>query len=103
MFNSNQIHNVSFHWVHPLVYTCKEFIVKMAAAVTLSPFISAFLNGVMDCFFSVLPGDTKNATPHCGCQHVQEFLHHSGNVLTASLLCFCWSSFIWYSEIWREH
>lgn len=53
--------------------------------------------------FSVLPGDTENATPDCGCQHVQEFLHHSGNVLAAPLLRFCWSGFIWYSEIWREH
>lgn len=50
MFSSNQIHKVPFHWILPLTYVCKEFVVKMATAITLT-FISAFLNDIMDCFF----------------------------------------------------
>ena len=102
-FSSNQIHNVPFHWVLLLTYVCEEFVVKMATAITLLSLFSLLSWMTLWIAFSVLPGDTENATPDCGCQHVQEFLHHSGNVLTAPLLCFCWSGFIWYSEIRREH
>jgi len=40
MFSSNQIRNVPFHWAHPLKYVCKEFIVKMANAITLFSLLS---------------------------------------------------------------
>lgn len=40
MFSSKQIHNVPFHWAHPLTYMCNEFVFKMASAITLFSLLS---------------------------------------------------------------
>lgn len=55
------------------------------------------------CIFHLHTGNTKDASPDSGCQHVQKFLYHCRNVPIAALLCFCWSCLIWYCKIWRKH
>lgn len=62
--------------------------------------------GIKFCFFTFvydLKGDTKDAAAHCSRQHVQELLHHRGDVSPSSLLCICWSCSLRNRQIRREH
>ena len=48
------------------------------------------------------PGDAQDADADGGGVHVQEFLHHHGNVSTDALLRVHWSHLVWLCQVRRR-
>lgn len=55
------------------------------------------------CLCVMNKGDSEDAAVDCGCQHVQELLHHRGHVPPSPLLRVCRRCSLWNGQIRREH
>lgn len=61
------------------------------------------INMLLICLCVMDKGDSEDAAADCGCQHVQELLHHRGHVPPSPLLRVCRRCSLWNCQIRREH
>lgn len=52
-------------------------------------------NNICFCVHVLNIGDSEDAAADCGCQHVQELLHHRGHVPPPPLLRIRWRCSLW--------